>query len=69
MTGALRLCGGGGEGRVYGLGSFEEGNEEKAVNDRGQTRGLKLDINWEGCEYSKCGRTDRGSVRLGRLLG
>ena len=28
-----------------------------------------LDINWEGCEYSKCGRTDRGVSAFGQVVG
>ncbi|KAB2577532.1 Pseudouridylate synthase 3 [Lasiodiplodia theobromae] len=32
--------------------------------------GLKEDdINWEGCEYSKCGRTDRGVSAFGQVIG
>ncbi|KAF3042783.1 hypothetical protein E8E11_003621 [Didymella keratinophila] len=27
------------------------------------------DINWEGCEYSKCGRTDRGVSAFGQVVG
>ncbi|EOD43121.1 putative pseudouridylate synthase 3 protein [Neofusicoccum parvum UCRNP2] len=27
------------------------------------------DINWEGCEYSKCGRTDRGVSAFGQVIG
>ena len=26
-------------------------------------------INWEGCEYSKCGRTDRGVSAFGQVIG
>ncbi|KAH7093572.1 pseudouridylate synthase-like protein 3 [Paraphoma chrysanthemicola] len=28
-----------------------------------------VDINWEGCEYSKCGRTDRGVSAFGQVIG
>jgi tRNA pseudouridine38/39 synthase len=28
-----------------------------------------LDISWEGCEYSKCGRTDRGVSAFGQVVG
>ncbi|KAJ4991565.1 tRNA pseudouridine synthase A [Stagonosporopsis vannaccii] len=27
------------------------------------------DINWDGCEYSKCGRTDRGVSAFGQVVG
>lgn len=27
------------------------------------------DISWEGCEYSKCGRTDRGVSAFGQVVG
>lgn len=32
----------------------------------GKTR---LELNWEGCEYSKCGRTDRGVSAFGQVVG
>ena len=28
-----------------------------------------LDINWEGCDWSKCGRTDRGVSAFGQVVG
>ncbi|KAF2025687.1 pseudouridine synthase [Setomelanomma holmii] len=28
-----------------------------------------VDINWQGCEYSKCGRTDRGVSAFGQVIG
>ena len=28
-----------------------------------------LDVSWEGCEYSKCGRTDRGVSAFGQVVG
>lgn len=27
------------------------------------------DVNWDGCEYSKCGRTDRGVSAFGQVIG
>lgn len=27
------------------------------------------EVNWEGCEYSKCGRTDRGVSAFGQVVG
>ena len=29
----------------------------------------RLELNWEGCEYSKCGRTDRGVSAFGQVVG
>ena len=34
---------------------------------RGQK--VKLEINWDGCQYSKCGRTDRGVSAFGQVIG
>ena len=28
----------------------------------------KLELNWDGCEYSKCGRTDRGVSAFGQVI-
>jgi tRNA pseudouridine38/39 synthase len=28
-----------------------------------------VEVNWEGCEYSKCGRTDRGVSAFGQVIG
>ncbi|KAI1616693.1 pseudouridine synthase [Exophiala viscosa] len=30
---------------------------------------VRLDLNWEGCQYSKCGRTDRGVSAFGQVVG
>lgn len=30
---------------------------------------LKLELSWEGCQYSKCGRTDRGVSAFGQVIG
>jgi tRNA pseudouridine38/39 synthase len=27
------------------------------------------DVNWDGCDYSKCGRTDRGVSAFGQVIG
>lgn len=32
----------------------------------GQSEG---EVNWDGCEYSKCGRTDRGVSAFGQVIG
>ncbi|KAK3065440.1 hypothetical protein LTS18_009283 [Coniosporium uncinatum] len=29
----------------------------------------EADLNWEGCEYSKCGRTDKGVSAFGQVIG
>ena len=31
--------------------------------------GQEGEVNWEGCEYSKCGRTDRGVSAFGQVIG
>ncbi|OAP59232.1 tRNA pseudouridine(38-40) synthase [Fonsecaea erecta] len=30
---------------------------------------VRLDLNWEGCQYSKCGRTDKGVSAFGQVIG
>ncbi|KIW10379.1 tRNA pseudouridine(38-40) synthase [Exophiala spinifera] len=30
---------------------------------------VRLELNWDGCEYSKCGRTDRGVSAFGQVVG
>jgi tRNA pseudouridine38/39 synthase len=40
-----------------GRGEFEKWDTEGA------------EVNWEGCEYSKCGRTDRGVSAFGQVIG
>ncbi|KAF2169195.1 hypothetical protein M409DRAFT_20418 [Zasmidium cellare ATCC 36951] len=30
---------------------------------------VEEDVSWEGCEYSKCGRTDRGVSAFGQVVG
>jgi tRNA pseudouridine38/39 synthase len=38
--------------------------------DDGDRRSLRpYTINWEGCQYSKCGRTDRGVSAFGQVIG
>ncbi|KAF2753340.1 pseudouridine synthase [Pseudovirgaria hyperparasitica] len=29
----------------------------------------EVDVNWDGCEYSKCGRTDKGVSAFGQVIG
>ena len=35
-------------------------------NDAGKTT---LEVSWEGCQYSKCGRTDKGVSAFGQVIG
>ena len=30
---------------------------------------INTEVNWEGCEYSKCGRTDKGVSAFGQVIG
>jgi len=32
-------------------------------------RKQRLEVSWEGCQYSKCGRTDRGVSAFGQVIG
>lgn len=38
----------------------------KPEHEKGKVR---LEISWEGCQYSKCGRTDRGVSAFGQVIG
>ncbi|KIX03231.1 tRNA pseudouridine(38-40) synthase [Rhinocladiella mackenziei CBS 650.93] len=51
-----------GEGESRGHGR-DEGKEKD-----GQGK-VRLDLNWEGCQYSKCGRTDKGVSAFGQVIG
>ena len=42
-------------------GDFEDSNEPRALKP--------YSINWEGCQYSKAGRTDRGVSAFGQVIG
>jgi tRNA pseudouridine38/39 synthase len=42
--------------------------EQKSREEQWDREGAK-DVNWEGCEYSKCGRTDRGVSAFGQVIG
>ena len=50
---------------VYGY-SDGEGKGQTDVDEKGKAR---LEVNWEGCQYSKCGRTDRGVSAFGQVVG
>jgi len=41
-------------------------DRDGGVNGNGKS---KLSLNWEGCQYSKCGRTDRGVSAFGQVIG
>jgi tRNA pseudouridine38/39 synthase len=43
---------------------FPMGPDGKAVNPMAPG-----ELNWEGCEYSKCGRTDKGVSAFGQVIG
>jgi tRNA pseudouridine38/39 synthase len=47
------------------LGDEEQGNGE------GDMVGMveKVPVDWEGCQYSKCGRTDKGVSAFGQVIG
>ncbi|PVH98011.1 pseudouridylate synthase 3 [Periconia macrospinosa] len=40
---------------------------DREINVKGERQGV--DVNWEGCEYSKCGRTDKGVSAFGQVIG
>ena len=41
----------------------------KLISPTWNENGREGDLSWEGCEYSKCGRTDRGVSALGQVVG
>lgn len=45
-----------------------EGNVSEKI-ERMEREGLGVPVDWEGCEYSKCGRTDRGVSAFGQVVG
>ncbi|ETN47049.1 tRNA pseudouridine(38-40) synthase [Cyphellophora europaea CBS 101466] len=42
---------------------------EATVEDGAGGGKKRLELNWDGCEYSKCGRTDRGVSAFGQVVG
>ncbi|KAL2372168.1 pseudouridylate synthase 3 [Blastomyces gilchristii SLH14081] len=50
-----------------GVGSEDDMGGVNAEQDRGDGRAYKID--WTGCQYSKCGRTDRGVSAFGQVVG
>ncbi|OCT46999.1 putative pseudouridylate synthase [Cladophialophora carrionii] len=49
------------------------GGDKKSEPDdtakRSPPRVRRLELNWDGCQYSKCGRTDRGVSAFGQVVG
>ena len=41
----------------------------KLIFPTGSSFSENEEVNWEGCEYSKCGRTDRGVSAFGQVIG
>ncbi|EXJ75408.1 uncharacterized protein A1O5_02104 [Cladophialophora psammophila CBS 110553] len=41
----------------------------KGAKEPGEEGKVRLDLNWEGYQYSKCGRTDRGVSAFGQVIG
>jgi len=41
----------------------------RLIQPKGTGSGRPDDISWEGCQYSKCGRTDRGVSAFGQVIG
>jgi tRNA pseudouridine38/39 synthase len=54
---------------------YKEGSSARGRADRWEEREsekekkVRLDLGWEGCQYSKCGRTDKGVSAFGQVIG
>lgn len=51
---------------------FDPKAREKKYHIHGKPRQdekERLELSWEGCQYSKCGRTDRGVSAFGQVIG
>jgi tRNA pseudouridine38/39 synthase len=44
-------------------------NKARLIFPQGTHPLMPGEVNWEGCEYSKCGRTDRGVSAFGQVIG
>jgi tRNA pseudouridine38/39 synthase len=44
-------------------------NKARLIFPQGTNPMSPGEVNWEGCEYSKCGRTDRGVSAFGQVIG
>ncbi|KAH0832571.1 putative pseudouridylate synthase [Fonsecaea pedrosoi] len=53
---------------VKGSSARESGARRSGPGPSVQGR-VRLDLSWEGCQYSKCGRTDRGVSAFGQVIG
>ncbi|KIW65923.1 tRNA pseudouridine(38-40) synthase [Phialophora macrospora] len=52
--------------RAYMEGGDKNSGQDARPNARPR---LRLELNWDGCQYSKCGRTDRGVSAFGQVIG
>lgn len=50
-------------------GTKEGTNGSQGIQRRQGWEREKADVNWDGCEYSKCGRTDKGVSAFGQVIG
>ncbi|KAL2408581.1 hypothetical protein ABEF93_005196 [Exophiala dermatitidis] len=48
------------------LALYTDGKSGGTDEARGKVR---LDVNWDACQYSKCGRTDKGVSAFGQVIG
>ncbi|ETI25647.1 tRNA pseudouridine(38-40) synthase [Cladophialophora carrionii CBS 160.54] len=60
--------------RVYaqedrGGGAGDAKSEPNDTAKHSPPRVRRLELNWDGCQYSKCGRTDRGVSAFGQVVG
>lgn len=61
---------GGGGGSTAGSEDQQEKEKQKQKRHRhSQREQVRLDLNWDDCQYSKCGRTDRGVSAFGQVIG
>jgi len=56
---------------IQPISTRDEGTEFGRVNSKESSAWDResADVNWDGCEYSKCGRTDRGVSAFGQVIG
>ncbi|RMZ80787.1 hypothetical protein DV737_g2848, partial [Chaetothyriales sp. CBS 132003] len=52
----------------YAVGMVTKTTAEMGREEKSNDQKVKLELNWEGCEYSKCGRTDRGVSAFGQVI-
>ncbi|KAF2279001.1 pseudouridine synthase [Westerdykella ornata] len=56
-------------GKEGNNGSLDYGRVGRKEYEKWDREGAGADVNWEGTEYSKCGRTDRGVSAFGQVIG